>query len=235
MISRLSVVIQTTIRDILLIVTSILIAFFLDAWWDDYVEQKNLNHTLQAMYVDFISTKQELDDVLNANELYIENITSITSLSSMDIKKLDTVSKTKLVNMLPRGGITFDPILGSLDALIASGQLNKINNVKLRNLLGAWPSLMDEIGEDQNILIDMYMAQQERNVELGIYMMSNLNDVTKNLESTDNLTLITIINDAEMLNRLAAHSFAIKSLNDELKEIEDHLLKLIPMLKNEIY
>jgi len=30
---------------------------------------------------------------------------------------------------------------------------------------------MDEIGEDQEILIDMYTAQQVRSVALGIYLM----------------------------------------------------------------
>ncbi len=30
---------------------------------------------------------------------------------------------------------------------------------------------MDEIGEDQEILINLYTAQQERSVALGIYLM----------------------------------------------------------------
>lgn len=93
---------------------------------------------------------------------------------------------------------------------------------------------MDEIGEDQEILIDMYMAQQERSVDLGIYLMS-LGDVLadKSLRADDKILEI-VIQDSEMLNRLAAHRFAIQSLNEELSVVGEHLDKVLLFLEQEL-
>ena len=93
---------------------------------------------------------------------------------------------------------------------------------------------MDEIGEDQEILIDMYMAQQERSVDLGIYLMS-LGDALadKSLRADDKILEI-VIQDSEMLNRLAAHRFAIQSLNEELSVVGEHLDKVLLFLEQEL-
>ena len=211
-----------------------MVAFFLDAWWDDQIEQKEISDTLQAVYVDFLSTKDELNAVNYANKTYMDGVTKLVSLSLDDIERLDTTAKSDLTYLLPTGGITFDPVLGSLDALISSGQLNRVRNIKLRSLIGAWPSLMDEIGEDQKILIDMYMAQQERSVNLGIYLMSLRGDITDDASRANDAILKTVIEDAEILNRLAAHRFACQGLNDELGDVEEHLDNVLRLLEQEL-
>ena len=103
-----------------------------------------------------------------------------------------------------------------------------------RDLIGAWPALMDEIGEDQEILIDMYMAQQDRSVELGVYLLSINGEFTDGSSRADDEILATVMQDAEMLNRLAAHRFAVQSLNEELHEVEKHLDKILQILKEEL-
>jgi hypothetical protein len=151
-----------------------------------------------------------------------------------DIERLDAAEKFDLTYLLPTGGITFDPVLGSLDALISSGQLNRVRNMQVRSLIGAWPALMDEIGEDQKILIDMYMAQQERSVDLGIYLMSLRGDIADDASRADDAILTMVIQDAEILNRLAAHRFACQGLNDELADVAEHLDKILRLLEQEL-
>ena len=136
--------------------------------------------------------------------------------------------------MLPTGGLTFDPVMGSLIAFISSGQINRLRDVDLRSLIGAWSGLMDEIGEDQAILIDMYMAQQERSVELGIYMMNSANENFVNSVDVDGDVLRIVIKDEEMLNRLAAHRFAVQSLNDELTDVANHLDMILLALERQL-
>lgn len=233
-ISKFGGVLRSSARDVSLIAIGILVAFFLDAWWDDQIEQKEISDTLQAVYVDFLSTKDELNAVIYANKTYMDGVTKLVSLSLDDIERLDTTAKSDLTYLLPTGGITFDPVLGSLDALISSGQLNRVRNIKLRSLIGAWPSLMDEIGEDQKILIDMYMAQQERSVNLGIYLMSLRGDITDDASRANDAILKMVIEDAEILNRLAAHRFACQGLNDELGDVEEHLDNVLRLLEQEL-
>jgi len=207
---------RSSTRDVVLIVVGITIAFVLDAWWNDKIEQKELRDTLQAVHVDFLATKQELTDVVVANEAYIEGVMALVSLRPEDIEKTEIATKAELANLLPTGGITFDPVLGSLDAFITSGQLNRVQNLDVRSLVGAWPGLMDEIGEDQYILIEMYLAQQERSVELGVYLMDIHREIAKESADADARILRTVIDDQEMLNRLAAHRFAAQSLHSSI-------------------
>jgi hypothetical protein len=234
MVSRFGLVLRSSARDVALIVVGILIAFFLDAWWDDQVEQKELIGTLKAVNSDFLSTKRELDAVVAANEEYIAGITTLVSLRPENIATLDTASKARLRRLLPTGGLTFDPVMGSLIAFISSGQINRLRDVDLRSLIGAWSGLMDEIGEDQAILIDMYMAQQERSVELGIYMMNSANENFVNSVDVDGDVLRIVIQDEEMLNRLAAHRFAVQSLNDELIDVANHLDMILLALERQL-
>jgi hypothetical protein len=219
---------------VVMIVTGILIAFVLDAWWNDQIEQREIRESLLSVHADFLSTKNELTFVITANRDYIEGVTTLISLLPGEIDSAESSKKVGLIKLLPTGGLTFDPVLGSLDAFISSGQINKVRNQKVRSLVGAWSGLMDEIGEDQNILIDMYMAQQERSVELGIYLMSangDQDDVSPNI-ADDILKIVT--GDTEMLNRLAAHSFAVRSLDEELEEIEVHLNRILQSLQEEL-
>ena len=87
--SKLGVALRSSARDVLLIVIGIMVAFFLDAWWDDQIEQKEVDGTLRAVRVDFLATKDELSAVLDANKTYINRVTKLISLGSDDIERLD--------------------------------------------------------------------------------------------------------------------------------------------------
>jgi hypothetical protein len=216
--SKLGISLRSSARDGALIVISILIAFFLDAWWDDQIEQREISDNLRAVYVDFSSTQD----------------TKLISLELDDIERMDAAAKAELSYLLPRGGLTFDPVLGSVHALISSGQLNRVRNLEVRSLIAAWPALMDEIGEDQEILIDTYMAVQESNVDLGIYLTSLHGELGNHSLQADDEILAAVTQDVEMLNRLAAHRFAVQSLNEELSEVEEHLNHILRLLEQEL-
>ena len=225
---------STSAGEVLLIVAGILIAFFLDAWWDDRIDRIEMREALQAVRLDFVSTKAELNTVQEANKIYVENASRLLILEINDVVNLDAADSLKLANLLPTGGLTFDPVLGSVDALISSGQLHKLRNVQLRSAITAWPALMDEIGEDHEILIDMYMAQQERSVQLGLYLL-NLN--TALIDQADHSfteLLSRVVGDPEMLNRIAAHIFAIEALGYELNSVEAHLDGIMNLLHQEL-
>ena len=87
-----------------MIVTGILIAFVLDAWWNDQIEQREIRDTLFAVHADFLSTQNELITVLSANRLYIEGVTALISLAPEEIKTAGSSKKVELVKLLPTGG-----------------------------------------------------------------------------------------------------------------------------------
>ena len=231
---KLAVVLRSSARDVALIVAGILIAFLLDAWWNERINEEELREDLRAVHADFLSTREELNQVVAVNEAYIEGVTKLVALGPEEIERLDSETGNGLAWLLPTGGLTFDPVMGSLDAFISSGQLNRIDNLELRGLIGAWSGLIDEIGEDQDILIDMYIAQQERNVQLGIYRLLASADAAVGATDVARSVILKAIGDEEMVNRLLAHRFAVQSLNDELAAIESYLGRVLALLEREV-
>jgi hypothetical protein len=227
-------VLGSSVREVALIVTGILIAFFLDAWWDNRVEQREIRAALHAAQLDFLATQAELDAVITTNRAYAGKVAELIALGSKRLSDLDPAAADAYIGLLPTGGITFDPVLGSVDALISSGQLHRLDNIALRSAIASWPSLLDEIGEDHEILIDMYMAQQERSVELGLYTLARPNTNGNTAADWRTEYLRRVLDDEEMLNRLEAHRFATEELNKELEAVGAHLQRLLKLLRAEL-
>jgi len=219
-----------SVREVFLIVVGILIAFFLDAWWDDPQEQNRLHEALAAVRKDFLATQVELTTVLEANERYVREVSRLIRLEADDVTSLDDADAVLLAQLLPTGGLTFDPVLGSVEALISGGQLHRIENVELGSAIAAWPARLDEIGEDQEILIDTYMAQQERSVTLGIYVLQFLGETREPGEAHSRDQLRLAVADVEMKNRLAAHRFAVVELGRELGAVQAQLDQILALL-----
>ncbi len=93
---NLGAVLRSSARDVSLIAIGILVAFFLDAWWDEQIEQKEISDTLQAVYVDFLSTKDELSTVVYVNKTYMDGVTNLVSLELDDIERLDAEMMSKI-------------------------------------------------------------------------------------------------------------------------------------------
>jgi hypothetical protein len=220
--------------EVLLIVAGIFIAFLLDAWWDGRIEQAEVREALRAVQEDFLATDAELSAVLEANRTYISRVTRLIALDVDEVAGLDSQELATLAGLVPTGGLTFDPVLGSVDALISGGHLHRIRNIALRSAIAAWPARLDEIGEDHEILIDTYMFQQERSVQLGIYLLQFKGEVGDQADLANAEAVNLVVRDEEMLNRLAAHRFAVRELDRELESVETQIKEILSLLDHEL-
>lgn len=221
---------RSSLREMVLIVASILIAFFLDAWWDERIEARALDEALQAVRNDLLATGEELQRVEGFNQRYLDGVAQLLALDTGALDALAPATANTLAELLTTGGLTFDPTLGALDAMIASGQLHRVGDVGLRSAIAAWPGLLDELEEDHAILIEMYMAQQERLVQLGLYLQLMPGDLDGDRTRAAREALAEAIADVELRNRLAAHAVAIRGLLDELRLVGRHLEHIVGLL-----
>jgi hypothetical protein len=175
----------------------------------------------------------ELDHVLAENRRYVVGVNTLLQIDEQGISALKDDSVEALAGLLPTGGLTFDPTTGAVDALISGGDLQLIENVDLRSAIAAWPSVMDELAEDLDILIDMYLAQQERSVQLSIYLRARRASLSDSQPEAAREIIRTVMADVEMLNRLAAHAAAIEGLEDELNEARRTLSSILDLLPEE--
>ncbi len=122
------------------IVASILLAFWIDAWWDgrkDALEEKEI---LVGLEVEFTDLRERLDRWANMNRTGVKLIDRLLSESvkEMDLPELEfAFTHTIVANVLDQGG--------ALDALLASGRLERITDRDLRARLVKWPDWLEDI------------------------------------------------------------------------------------------
>jgi len=142
---------RDALRDMVLIVVAILIAFALDAWWDGRADRSREGAHLQALLGEFQATSDRLEALLDALEGSIEATYEILELmgpSPPDISP-DVLGEL-LIRSLDVG--LFSPEGGAVQALLASGELALLRSDSLSVLLAGWPVLADAIRIDSERL-----------------------------------------------------------------------------------
>jgi hypothetical protein len=109
------------------IVISILLAFSIDAWWDDRKDIAEERELLLGLEVEFVDLRARLDKWAERNRsaaLLLERYLS-DSVTEMDLKSVEWVFVSAYIaNVLDQGG--------ALDALLASGRLERIRDRDIR-------------------------------------------------------------------------------------------------------
>ena len=109
------------------IVISILLAFSIDAWWDGRKDQFEEREILFGLEVEFVDLRERLDRYAQFNRTgvkFIEQYLS-DSVSDMDLRSIEsTFVFATVVNVLDLGG--------AIEALLASGRLEKLSDRAIR-------------------------------------------------------------------------------------------------------
>lgn len=133
------------------IVASILLAFAIDAWWDDRLERRQEAALLDDLYADFEASQAHLQQWLSGNR-FIERSTAslLDRLRSAEPDERVTVTGDLLVGAVSTP--TYTPTDSTLRVAIASGQLELIQNADLRKELAAWQQLLEDTREDEILI-----------------------------------------------------------------------------------
>jgi len=130
------------------IVASILLAFAIDAWWDERQERIEETEVLLGLKSEFSRYREELAEGIEYNErnrLLTAELMAAIRRSAWDSETLSidlalaTVSDAKTHDF---GG-------GVLDAMISAGRLEIISNYELRAKLASWGQVFNEVRDDE--------------------------------------------------------------------------------------
>jgi hypothetical protein len=141
------------------VVASILIAFALDAWWDD--------RQLEAeMTEDLAIVEYELAENLRLVNLTIEIMERVAAAGDEIVGMLKRQSTDTIVEIEGSTlfwGIfaspTLDPSLGGIDAWIAAGRLAGIDSLELRRNLASIRGKVSDVTEEQIVARDMLIGE----------------------------------------------------------------------------
>lgn len=141
------------------IVGSILLAFWIDAWWDDrQLEQETAEDLAIVEYelAENIRLVQVTMDILNqviaANKMLIAELTANPDSEMVEID--DTTILSSLFS-----NPTFDPSLGGTDAWIANGRLGGLESPMLRKRLASVRGKVEDVVEEQHIAREMAVRE----------------------------------------------------------------------------
>ena len=145
------------------IVVSILLAFAIDAWWEKRALAQEEREILVGLEAEFVDVRERLDywaDMTSTAMILIEKYLS-DDVEQMSLREIERMfaQAGPLANVLDQGG--------PLDALLASGRLERITSEKLRIRLAKWPDLMEDIHSNDLSIREFshrsivpYLAQQ---------------------------------------------------------------------------
>ncbi len=142
----------------LAIIFSILVAFAIDSAWDRHQERQEVDAALEALYADFSATAAGLEVSIEQIRSDIADYLDILSLPLEDLERRDPRELTQLVQ---RSVVvsTFLPPTVSLDTLVASGRLNIIDDLGLRNALVAYRSSVESLNRTQAWILEFSNTQ----------------------------------------------------------------------------
>jgi len=158
----------------LAIVASILLAFGIDAWWQDRQTRFEEQQILQGLTEEFVTIHKVLTDhmsqhlgrVQSLEKLLfeIENGPSDDAGPIVELALLEMVSPT-----------TSDLGNGTLEALLSSGRVEILMNKTLRARLAAWNGVIGEVWDDQadgaKMVYEVYIPYfVSENVRVGASM-----------------------------------------------------------------
>jgi hypothetical protein len=132
----------------LAVVLSILLAFGIDAWWDTYREASREQELLAGLLSDFRASRPGLDSRRDLAERMSVGTSLFRDLAEASAGARAVEVPDSLI-LAALGGPTYEPDTNTLDAALASGELELIRSAELRAELATWRRTLADNLEDE--------------------------------------------------------------------------------------
>ncbi len=130
------------------IVVSILLAFAIDAWWQQRQELAADNARLRSVHEELATHKSLLSEAIEAHQISVENGVKLLGIISRGEKAADTKEISRLLD----GLVNFYQInapFGSLETAVASGAIARMRDTALASSLASWPTAIEDLLEEE--------------------------------------------------------------------------------------
>lgn len=134
-----------------MIVLSILLAFGIEAGWEEMGARREEAEILQALRQDFSANRSAAERVIAAHRNNNVRFAYLTGLTSAAVADLPADSVSAIMGSLS-GPYTFDAVRGTIDGLIGAGKLDLIRDSALRDALITFINLVEDAKEDAEFM-----------------------------------------------------------------------------------
>ena len=152
------------------IVVSILLAFSIDAWWEQRGEQAAAKSLIDGLHADFAVSHAHLQEWSGgARIIHDDTFTMLNLIRSAEPGATVQVPFDVIVGVI--GAATYDPTVATFETALASGQLDLVDSLELRNLLAVWQQQLVDTAEDEalvrNIVVNHLVPELSAQIRLG--------------------------------------------------------------------
>jgi hypothetical protein len=143
---------KTILWEGLAIVLSILLAFAIDAWWQERAERVEEKEVLKSLTLEFEANLAEAELIISIHDRQIQSVAKLMTLKEHEILELSSEEVASMIIAManPWG---FDAVRGAVDALVGSGKLGILQNRKLSEALTTFIGMDEAAAQDREILI----------------------------------------------------------------------------------
>jgi hypothetical protein len=208
------------------IVASILLAFAIDAWWEARQERETERTTLVSLQRDFVATRKQLDRVQRSYDVWRDHFARFQDSTAFELEALDLETAGAMTTSLSPG-MTFNPTLAVLDALVNEGRLGVIEDPTLRDGLAQWLSALDDIAENETDIrsgsLRVQIGFESHGGPYNVPVPGMASHFLSAFQTPTGVTLSTLRQDSELVGRVRSHHYQIGFYQRELVELSDIL------------
>lgn len=140
------------------IVASILLAFAIDAWWDERKERRYEQDALLGLKAEYGEHYKDISWQIDFHLQLLKGITTLLQACSVGSYEEAEVSIDNAVwaSLVP---VTTDLGSSVRDSLINSGRIEIVSNIELRKRLADWDRYLDELTDGQLASVEVVREQ----------------------------------------------------------------------------
>ena len=208
------------------IVASILIAFAIDAWWQNRTERIIEVQYLQALQEDLLSSLEFLDEDEAVQQRQVGYLDSLLSTNS------DTPYSDELRRWIDDGLFnvgTYQPQISALRDLESSGQTQIIRNPGIRRVLASVRQRMDSLEITQR---DFQLSQQTL---IDPFLVDNFNLSHLMLDrAANNETDLSILGTSDFQSRVAFKISLRGEVSESQSEVREAFEEALELIETEL-
>ena len=140
------------------IVGSILLAFAIDAWWQRRSELEQADALIVSLHADFEASQNHLETWLAGTRWIFRSSSELLNhIKNAELGEEISVSLELIVGSI--GAPTYSPTDSTWEAAFSSGQIELIEDIELRNILGSWRQQLADTSEDEILIREIVVHQ----------------------------------------------------------------------------
>jgi hypothetical protein len=215
--------------ELAVIVAGVLIALAANSWWERRQEQNHAREYLEQLLVDVQTTEQRLRSIIDTETQRLETVNSIIGRAfGGPWPQPDSLE-------LPTGYDYFEPLTGTLTALIQSGDLRLLRSDSIRFELIALAALIRETETGLRHTESMIWSSTER-VAAGRarHSQSAARRGTNAGRGWGKVDVAGVLNDPEVISALQIQALATHLRIFNLGRLEEPTSRIVGLLRAEL-